>query len=105
MLLVEDGRWTAIYYGAAEGLPEQGAADWNRNRIGAAFPQKSVQVRLLSGEQVSVRCRALDRAIVQVEFPEATVPSSLNLRILDGKARVFDAILNDVRGGDIYECR
>lgn len=105
MLLVEDGCWTAIYYGAAEGLPEQGAADWNRNRIGVAFPQKSVEVRLLSGEQVSIRCRAVDRTTMQIEFPEKPVPSSLNLRILDGEAVVVDAVLNDARGGDIYECR
>ncbi len=105
MLLVEDGCWTAIYYGAAEGLPEQGAADWNRNRIGVAFPQKSVGVRLLSGEQVSMQSRALDRTTVQVEFPETPTPSPLHLRILDGKTAIFDAVLNDVRGGDIYECK
>ena len=105
MLLVEDGRWTAIYYGAAEGLPESGAANWNRNRIGVAFPQKSVEIYSSSGERLSIRFRALDRMTVQVDFPETSVPNSFHLRILDGEAILFDGVLNNVRGGDILNLK
>lgn len=103
MLLVENGRWTAIYYGAAEGLSESSPANWNRNRIGVAFPQRSVEVHLLSGEQLSIRCRALDRTTLQVEFPEIPIPTSLRLCISDGEAVLFNETLNNIRSGDIYE--
>lgn len=102
MLLMKDGKWTGIYYGAAEGLPESGAANWNRNRIGAAFPQKSVELYSLSGEKIPAIYRALDRSTLQIELPKGFALDSLHLKIMDGEAALYDGVLKDINGGDIF---
>lgn len=103
MFLMENGHWTAIYYGAAEGLAESGPANWNCNRIGVAFPQKNIEIHSLSGEKIPIICRALDRKTIQVEFPENYVPASFNLIIKDGDETLFNDVLGNMRGGDTYE--
>lgn len=101
MLLIEDGRWSAIYYGAAEGLPQSGPANWNRNRIGVAFPQRKVELLYPDGKLIPTRSLAVDRTTVRIEILANSFPEAIRLRVLevDGCTVLFDEILPDIRDG------
>jgi len=101
MILIEDGRWTAIYYGVAEGLPEPGLANWNRNRIGVAFPQRGVELLHPNGNPIHTRIFAIDKTTARVEILETSLPATMRLHVLevDGRTVLFDKVLHDIRDG------
>jgi predicted GH43/DUF377 family glycosyl hydrolase len=100
-LLMEEGKWTAVYYGAAEGLEKSSAADWNRNRIGMAFPQLKIETYSLSGEKLDIACKALSKESLELHFA-VTISDSIRLRVLDGETILLDNILEDIQGGEVF---
>ncbi|MBD3181781.1 hypothetical protein GF312_05780 [Candidatus Poribacteria bacterium] len=101
MVLVEENNWTAVYYGAAEGLEKSGMADWNRNRIGMAFPQLKIEAFSLSGEKLDNVCRSLNKESLELRF-KTPIPDSIRLSILDGKTILMDKVLENIQYGDEF---
>jgi len=101
MLLMDEGKWTAVYYGAAEGLGSPGVADWNRNRIGVAFPQLKIEAYSLSGKKLNITCKALNKESLELSFADPIL-DSIRLRVLDGETVLLNNMLENIQGGDVF---
>lgn len=64
MAFVQDKQWVATYFGAAR------AANWNRNCIAVAFPQKRIEVRDTGDARISAVVRAVDAETAEVRFED-----------------------------------
>jgi sucrose-6-phosphate hydrolase SacC (GH32 family) len=78
MAFVQDGQWTATYFGAAR------EANWNRNCIAVAFSQKRIEVRDAGGEAISAVVRAVDADTVEVRFEDGAHPKRIVVEVEPG---------------------